>query len=321
MPPKKVKVMEEPMDEAPKAMESPPEPTFEKNLAGVWAQEDLVEQRRLAAALLGLTDGPSHSLQAMGIDDALSHILLARQANMNVEQAKVLLEIMQSIKDDLADESTTMADTFTTFKGKVMDNCDLRFIRSEKQKQEDKVARAKAEAEAAEAATKAAVEVDAKKGGKKDKKVPAKGAAEEEEAPKALQQAAPKEDPHFTTEQIKIISDYVTTGVFGHYKLQAAVFGPQFSSRKNAIEQVIRVETPIPDGLSLAAAVEIIPEPGAEEVAEQEAEKTAQTIAALVAARLKEAQTLMANQLKENEEMLEARLKTIEGKLTGKKSK
>ena len=65
--------------------------------------------------------------------------------------------------------------------------------------------------------------------------------------------------------------------VFGHYKLQAAVFGPQFSSRKNAIEQVIRVETPIPDGLSLAAAVEIIPEPGAEEVAEQEAEKTAQS--------------------------------------------
>jgi len=299
--------------------EVPAPPTFEENLVVVWAQEDRTEQRRLAAELLGLTDGPSHSLQAMIIDDALSHILLAKETNMNVEQAKVLLEIMSSIKENLADESLTMADAFTAFKGRVLDNCDLRFVKSAKQKQEIEVARLKAEAAAAEAAAAAAEAELHKKGHSKkhDKKAAPK--AEDAEPPKKPEPKQPKEDPHFTSDQIRIISDYVTAGVFGHYKLQAAVFAPQFSSRKKNIEQVIRVETAIPDKLNLADAVEIIPEPGAEELAEQEAEETAQTIAALVAARIAEAKSAYAAKLAENKATLDERLKVFESKAHGKK--
>lgn len=319
MPPKKkeVKLVDEPCAEP--VVEAPAPPTFEEKLVGVWeAQDDLIEQRRLAAEFLELKDGPSHSLQAMTIDDALSHILLAKEAEMNVAQAKVLLEIMSSIKENLSDESLTMLDAYTAFKGKIMDNCDLRFLKSEKQLKEEEEARLIAEAAAAEAAA-AMAEAEASKKGKKDAKKSGKG-TEEEEHPKEVEPEKPFEgDPHFTQEQIRIISDYVTSGVFGHYKLHAAVFAPQFTSRKKIIEQAVCVETIIPDGLDLANAVEIIPEPGAEELAEQQAEETAQTIAALVAARINEAKSTYAAKLAENKAALDDRLKVYESKLSGKK--
>lgn len=310
---KKHKEEPAPVEEPPAPVEPPP-PTFRDLLLAMWEEPDLVTQRRLTSEMMEMPDGPSHSLQCIRLDDIFSHLLLAKEAGMNPTQTEELLALMKSVMEGLSDAGLTTADSFTNFKQKLMANCALVHAKSRKQLEEEAIAKAKAEEEAkiaeAERLEAEAKEKKAAKGKHKGKKGEPEEPEEELRAPSPVKIDEPS---HFTAEQVRIIADYVTTGVYGHYFLSQAVFTDQFENRKNRIIKDIKVESVIADGLSLNNAIEIVED----EVIEEE--EGQQTISMMVEARLLEAQVEMAQKLKANEDMLNARLKAMEAKLAKKK--
>lgn len=229
---------------------------------------------------------------------------------MNVEQAKVFFAIMETIKQGLADESISMTDAFTSFKIKVMENLDI--AQKFPPEGEDEEAAADAEAEE-EAVTPEPVKdkVSASSKGKKAK--------EEEPGPEPIAEPepeVPKESPHFTAAQVKHIVNYVKAGMLGHYTLCRAVFSNSFESRKNPVVVHVRIDTTIPDSLSLADAVEFIEK---NETDDEEQDPNLSAISMLVQQRIKIAAEQMALKLKENEKLLESRLAAIESKGTRRK--
>lgn len=309
----KKKHKEEPAPvEEPAAPVEPPPPTFRDLLLAMWEEPDLVTQRRLTSEMMEMPDGPSHSLQSIRLDDMCSHLLLAKESGMNPTQTEELLALMKSVMDGLSDESISTADSFTGFKQKLMANCSLAHVKSRKQLEEDAIAKAKAEKEARIAEAER-LEAEAKEKKAKGKHKGKKGEPEEtEEETRPPSPVKIDEPSHFTTEQVRIIADYVTTGVYGHYLLSQAVFTDQFDNRKNRIIKDIKVESVIADGLNLNDAIEIIED-------EEIEDEGPQTISMMVEARLLEAQVDMAQKLKANEDMLNARLKAMEAKLSKKK--
>lgn len=320
---KKIVVEDEPEEEAPQQI-IPPSPF--NRYEEIWMHSSLEKQRLAVGEIFSLPNGPSHSLQAMDLDDAFGHLLFTKELNLNLEQAKKFYEIMMGIKENLSSQIIDVTAAFTTFKETLMSNCTLKAPPPQREELKKPVD----DEEPLRSASR-----NSKKGDKSAKAAPppkagAKGRAltpdDAEPVEKPVEKKKPLLDHRFSCEHITAMTEYAATGVFGHYLLHKAVFDTtSFKPRKYLHAAVANLNLVIPDGFKLEDAIDqddedyLLAEEKRKEEEEAELQRIKQmvdvgvdvdpdsAVGKLIEQYMRGARNQMKEQLVENEKNLESK--------------